>query len=130
MDKESGMTRKMKTLCRIRDINRAVSTFETEMIKKHHLCLNEGMLLCTLSKEEQLTSGEIADTLGLTASNASKVIKSVEDKALVKRVIGDVDKRQMYFSLTSSGREALAKIDCGNIELPDLLKEIMPEAEG
>ncbi|GAE19309.1 N-acetylglucosamine related transporter [Bacteroides pyogenes DSM 20611 = JCM 6294] len=70
----------METLCRIRDIYRAVIAFESEMEKKHHLCLNEGMLLCSLSKVDRLSSGEIAETLGLTNSNASKVIRSVEDK--------------------------------------------------
>lgn len=112
----------METLCKIREINRTVLAFESEMEKVYHLCLNEGMLLCILSKTKKLSSGEIADTLGLTASNASKVIKSVEHKDMIKRVVGNVDKRQMYFSLTKKGRKALSVINCDQIKLPDSLK--------
>ena len=115
----------METLCKIREINRAVAAFEAEMERTYNLCLNEGMLLCCLSKTSKLSSGEIADSLGLTTSNTSKVIKSVENKDMVKRVIGNTDKRQMYFSLTSKGKEALSVINCDNIKLPDLLKDIL-----
>src|SRR3712207_7677516 len=85
------------------------------MEKKHHLCLNEGMLLCSLSKVDRLSSGEIAETLGLTNSNASKVIRSVEDKGLVERVMGVVDKRQMYFSLTRDRKSTRLNSSHANI---------------
>ncbi|MBP7373994.1 MAG: MarR family transcriptional regulator [Prevotella sp.] len=115
----------METLCKIREIYRAVSAFEGEMEKTYNLCLNEGMLLCSLSKTDKLSSGEIAESLGLTTSNTSKVIKSVENKDMIKRVIGNTDKRQMYFSLTPKGKEALSVINCNNIKLPDLLQDIL-----
>ena len=51
---------------------RAIAEFETRFEKVHHLCLNEGMLLCCLSKKKRLSSGEIAELLGLTNSNTSK----------------------------------------------------------
>lgn len=119
----------METLCKIREINRAVSAFEAEMEKTCNLCLNEGMLLCSLSKTNKLSSGEIAEALGLTASNTSKVIKSVENKNLIKRVIGDTDKRQMYFSLTAKGKKSLSEINCDNIKLPELLEKILSTKE-
>lgn len=115
----------MELLCKIREINRAVAAFEAEMEKMYHLSLNEGMLLCSLSKTERLSSGEIADSLGLTNSNASKVIRSVEYKSLIKRVMGKTDKRQMYFSLTPEGEKALQEIHCDRITVPDLLKELL-----
>lgn len=115
----------METLCKIRDIYRAVAAFEAAFEKQHHLCMNEGMLLCTLSKTESLSSGEIAESLGLTTSNASKVIKSVENKELVERVLGKVDKRQMYFSLTDKGKQVLSNIKCEGIEIPEMLQDIL-----
>lgn len=115
----------METLCKIRDIYRAVAAFETEFEKQHNLCLNEGMLLCTLDKKESLSSGEIAELLGLTTSNTSKVIKSVENKKLVKRVLGSVDKRQMYFSLSDKGKKVLSEIKCNEFVLPDLLEDLL-----
>ena len=108
----------METLCKIRDLYRAIAEFETRFEKAHHLCLNEGMLLCCLSRKKRLSSGEIAEQLGLSNSNTSKVIRSVED-------LGDSDKRQMYFSLTAEGKKILKEMECCNIEIPELLRSVL-----
>lgn len=118
---------KMEKLCRIRDLQRAISLFEGHFEKLYGICLNEGMLLCSLAKSGQLSSGEIAELLGLTTSNASKVIKAVEGKEFVERVMGREDKRQMYFSLTRKGKKLLSEIECNNIELSGLLKSVIEE---
>ncbi len=115
----------MEVLCKIRDIYRAIAAFEQLFEKEFDLCLNEGMALCSLSKSGQLTSGEIADLLGLTTSNASKVITSVEKKGLVSRVLGEKDKRQMYFSLTPDGKKRIEAIYGNTPELPEILKEAL-----
>ena len=119
------MTDKIQTLCKIRELNKAVTAFETRFEEAFHVGLNEGMLLCTLSNLGQLSSGEIADHLGLRTSNTSKVIRSVELKGLVKRVVGKEDKRQMYFSLTPEGAEALKRIKCDVVEVPDILQQML-----
>lgn len=49
----------METLCKIRDLYRAIAEFETRFEKAHHLCLNEGMLLCCLSRKKRLSSADI-----------------------------------------------------------------------
>lgn len=77
----------METLCRIRDIYRAIAEFEVKFMQEFDLSLNEGMLLCTLLNTPKLTSSEIAEALGLSASNTSKVIRSVEDKKLITRLV-------------------------------------------
>lgn len=115
----------METLCKIRDIYRTIIEYESRFEKVHNLCLNEGMLLCSLSKNEKLTSGEIAKLLGLTNSNTSKVIRSVENKKLVKRAIGKNDKRNIYFSLTKEGWSKLESISCGEIEIPEFLESLL-----
>lgn len=115
----------MKALCKIRDIYRSIADYEQRFEKAYNLCLNEGMLLCSLSGGKRLSSGEIAELLGLTTSNTSKVIKSAEDKGFVKRMLGDKDKRQMYFSLTPKGEEQLLLIDCSSVGIPDFLKQLL-----
>ncbi len=115
----------MDTLCKIRDLYRAIALFEARFEKTHHLCLNEGMLLCCLSRYERLSSGEIAEQLNLTHSNTSKVIRTVEDKGYIERNLGSNDRRQMYFSLTAEGRKVLAEMECCKIEIPDLLKSVL-----
>lgn len=112
----------MENLCKIRDIQRAVAAFEARFEKQYGICLNEGMALCSLHKAGSLTSGELGELLGLTASNISKVLKSVEEKQLAERTLGEKDRRQMYFSLTEGGKKLIAEIDCRPEELPELLR--------
>ena len=115
----------MDTLCKIRDMYRAIAEFESRFEKVYQLGLNEGMLLCCLFRMGQLSSGEIAGQLGLTNSNTSKVIKAMENRGFVKRIIGDNDKRQMYFSLTLEGKKKMEEVECGTIEIPELLINIL-----
>ena len=112
-------------ICRLRDIYRAIAALENEFEKAFGLNINEAMLLCTLNKKEKMASGEIAESLDLSCSNASKMICSVEKKMLIKRRLGKEDKRQMYFSLTEKGNNLLGKIKCDSIELPELLQKII-----
>lgn len=115
----------MEKLCKIRDIQRAVNQFEQGFEKRYGICLNEGMALCSLLKAGSLTSGEIGELLGLSSSNASKVIKSIENKRLVERMTGEKDKRQMYFSLTPDGKKRISSLQCEAIEIAPLLKEML-----
>lgn len=115
----------METLCRIRDIYRAIAEFEVKFTQEFGLSLNEGMLLCTLLNAPRLTSGEIAEALGLSASNASKVIRSVEEKRLITRLVGKSDKRQMHFALTSEGKNRITAIKESPPEIPPLLQQIV-----
>ena len=81
------------------------------------------MVLCCL-ENASLSSGEIAESTGMTCSHTSKMIGSVEGKGLVERVLGERDKRQMYFHLTVKGRECLQGMVCGSVPVPDILQPI------
>lgn len=121
------MDKEISTLCRIRDIQRSIITFETFFSKEYGISLNEGMLLCSLLKMNSLSSGELSQLLGLTLSNTSKVILAAENKGLIHRILGASDKRQMYFSLTQKGKDLIANIRCQKIDIPDVLKELVIE---
>lgn len=110
----------MKPLCSLRDIFRSIRDFEEAFQHEHGLCLNEGMMLCSL-KDEVLKSTDLAERLGLTPSNMSKVIKAVESKGLVERKLGKEDKRQMYFALTPDGLEKLIIIKKEEVRIVELL---------
>ena len=104
----------METLCRIRDIYRAIAEFEVKFMQEFDLSLNEGMLLCTLLNTPKLTSSEIAEALGLSASNK-----------LITRLVGKTDKRQMHFALTPEGKSRITVIKNSTPEIPPLLQEIV-----
>lgn len=111
-------------LCRIRDILRTISEFEASFQARHGIGLNEGMLLCSISKYGKCCSGEVAGLLGLTSSNTSKVIASAEKKKLVKRIIGKEDKRQMYFSLTQAGEKCLKHIKASPEDMLAVIEKV------
>jgi len=115
----------MEKFCRIRDIYRSILEFEAIFNRHFGLNLNEAMLLCTLSEKARRSSGEIAEAMGLTCSNCSKVIVAVEIKNLIHRDLGNKDKRRMYFSLTEEGRKTFETLKKCEIDLPEKLKEIM-----
>lgn len=115
----------MTDLCRIRDLQRAILRFEAAFIQRFGLTLNEGMLLCTLLETPRLTSGELSESLGLTPSNTSKVIRPVEDKGLITRLVGETDKRQMLFTLTPKGRQLITEIKESTYELPEELQQAL-----
>ncbi|MEA5005157.1 MAG: MarR family transcriptional regulator [Rikenellaceae bacterium] len=110
----------MERLCAIRDIYRAIYSYEESFHDQYGMCLNEGMLLCSL-KDGQLSSGEIAEKLSLSCSNTSKLIRAVEEKGFITRTLGKIDKRQMYFTLTKEGKSTLEIILKDEIDLPEPL---------
>ena len=114
-----------QVICRLRDINRAIAELEHQFSQRFDLNINEAMLLCTLKEKGELSSGAVAEALGLSASNASKVIASTEKKNLISRCLCKEDKRQIFFSLTTIGREKIEKLRNEQVDLPEILKEIV-----
>ena len=112
-------------ICRLRDINRAIVELERQFSQRFDLSINEAMLLCTLMEKGELSSGALAEALGLTASNTSKVIASAEKKNLISRVLCKEDKRQMFFSLTTIGREKIERLHDEQVDFPEILKKIV-----
>lgn len=109
----------------IRDIQRSVINFESAFEKHYEICLNEGMALCSLKNVDRLSAGEIGEQLGITPSNTSKVIASLEKKQLVNRTLSASDRRSMFFSLTQKGKDLLSSINCESINIDDVLKKIL-----
>src|SRR5574344_1113689 len=112
----------MDIICKIRDIYKLIGEFEGQFNKEYGITLNEGMLLCSLLEKRTLSSTELAKNLGLTCSNTSKVIKSVEEQGFVERQLGKEDKRQMYFALTEKGAECILSVKNSKINIPRELK--------
>ena len=108
----------------MRDLYRSLALLETRLSETYGLSLNEAMVLCSIG-EETVMAGVVVERTGLTASHASKMIRSVEEKGYIERIPGDHDKRQMYFTLTDAGNECLAKVKCADIHVPELLENVL-----
>ena len=118
-----------QNICKIRDVYRAIMDFEADFQQKYNLCLNEGMMLCSL-QGNKLAPKEIAQILGLTTSNTSKIINSLEAKTLIKRTLSKTDKRQMYIYLTAKGNEKIDEINCNQQKISPILNNIVNIVEG
>lgn len=115
----------MEPLCRIRDLQRAIARFEEEFERNHGLNLNEGMALCMLVGRGHLCPGPLADRLGLSPSNTSKVLRSLESKGLVSCTPGHEDRRQICYTPTGAGLRLRQSIDCRIPDLPPLLRKAL-----
>ena len=116
----------MNTICKMRDIYKALSVFETAFEEMYAISLNEAMVLCALREaEKEITSTAISERTEMAPSHTSKVIRAVEDKGLIRRALGEVDKRQMYFNLTEAGKKRLDELDLDKVEVPEILKPLM-----
>ncbi len=113
----------MECICVIKDIYKAINSFEENFQKEFNLCINEALVLCSL-RNKVLSSSEIAEQAGLKFSHASKIIKSIEEKGLLMRNIGHSDKRYMNFELSSNGKKIIEKIENNPLDIPELLQPI------
>lgn len=107
----------------MRELVRAISELEEQLINRHGLSLNEAMVVCCLG-EERLTASKVSENIGLTPSNTSKVLRSVESKGLLERMMGETDRRQMSFMLTQKGMEYLQKLKTEELEIPEFVRPL------
>lgn len=107
----------------MRDLMKALSDFEAQLMESHGVTLNEAMALCAMG-DECVTASVISERTGLRPSHTSKVIGSLERKKHVTRQLGTQDKRQMYLSLSASGKECLAQIRVHTFDIPSMLQPI------
>lgn len=120
----SKITPQMQSLCMINELAKEVSSFESAFKENHGLSLNEGMLLCSLSKGLH-SANSLAAVLKLSSSNTSKIINLVEGKGLINRKICKDDKRQMLFSLSQKGKEKIEAIKCSEIVFPPIIESLI-----
>ncbi len=113
-----------RCICKIRDIYRAITHFELQLQRATGLNINEAMLLCLLSDGETRLAGRIADELGLTRSNASKVIASLERHGLILRQTCQEDSRCQLFHIGPRGLEKLERIHCDDLQMPPELRAL------
>ena len=111
----------------MRELFEALSILESGLLEAHCVSLNEAMVLCSIGKVT-VTATMVVERTGMTASHASKVIRSAEEKQLLQRALGEKDKRQMHFTLTGKGRGCLEGIKEQGIEIPDLLVPLFKNA--
>lgn len=118
------MEKKIKSFCYIRNIYQAINDFETKFKQIYNINFHEGIILCIL-KEKTTSSGELSKILNLSTSNTSKIIKIMEEKKLIKRLMIKEDRRKMFFTLTEEGNLKAALIKCDQTLMPLTLRKLL-----
>lgn len=114
-----------RCLCKIRTVYRAIVAFEADLQRVAGLNINEAMLLCVLSDEETLLSGEIAERLGLLRPITSKLLGGLERRGLIRRQACPEDSRCQRFHITKKGLEALELMSSADVQLPEVLQKVI-----
>ena len=60
----------------------------------------------------------------LSPSHTSKMLRILEEKGLIVRELGNEDRRQMYFHLSSTGKQRVSELEVDKVEMPELLKPL------
>ena len=84
----------------MRELFKALSELEANLIEQHGVSLNEAMALCCIGGD-RLTASAISEHTGLSASHTSKVIRSIEDKELI---VGD--EKYVYLFWNKIGKQS------------------------
>lgn len=114
----------MKSICKLKDIYKALYVFEKNFSDKNAITINEAMVLCCLQDGKPKLASELCVFVGLSNSRVSRIIMSVEDKGYITRQMGVDDKRQMIFSLTELGTLKTQSLQDENIDFSDLAMHI------
>ena len=77
------------------------------------------------NRDREIFQKDIEDAFSIRRSTVSRTIKLMEKKGLIKRALGETDKRQMYFSLTPKGEKQLEAINLEKVEVPEMLKPLL-----
>ena len=117
----------MELICQIKDVYKALYTFEKEFSEGFGMTINEAMLLCCMKDGKERPANEIAEFIGLSNSRVSKIITSVEEKGWIVRAMGAEDKRKMIFSLSKAGKMVVKTMKDKQIPLNGVLSALINE---
>lgn len=112
----------MKSICKIKDIYKALYLFEKEFQKVNGITINEALVLCCLKKGTPKPANEICSFIGLSNSRVSRIITSVEEKGFITRELGSNDKRQMIFQVSEKGMEKINEMEKSELSFKEFLK--------
>lgn len=115
----------MKTICAMRNIFKAMANFEVTFEDTYQVSLNEAMILCVLREsQKEVTASYLSKQTELSPSHTSKMLRILEEKKLIERILGNVDRRLMYFRLTEAGEKRVGELELDKVKIPELLKPL------
>jgi len=114
----------MEAICGLKDVYKVLYQFERQFQVSHEMTINEAMLMCCLQDGDGKSAGTLCEYIGLSPSRVSKIINSVEKMGYIERSISSEDKRQMLFSLTTSGWRKITEMRKIELHIPELYAQL------
>jgi DNA-binding MarR family transcriptional regulator len=114
----------MDDICIVKEVYKLLYQFEKDFSERHKVTINDAMVLCCLKNGEEKSAGDICEFVGLSNSRVSKVLCTVEEMGYIQRRLGSNDKRQMFFSLTESGKKKVDSMKGQSLHFSEFLKTI------
>lgn len=114
----------MESICKLKDIYKALYEFEAAFHEQFGITLNEGIVICMLSKGP-MKAGDICAECSLSTSRLSKVLGALEQKGLIVRTMGKNDRRTIYVELTQAGVEKKSVMSPEKVCIPESLSKML-----
>ena len=82
----------------------AIARMYNQQAVKHDITMSMGFVLLNINSEDGTPATKIAPLMGLEARSLTRLLKSKEEKGLIKREADVSDKRLVRITLTKEGR--------------------------
>ena len=83
----------------------AIARMYNQQAVKHDITMSMGFVLLNINAEQGTPATKIAPLMGLEARSLTRLLKSMEEKGLIRREPDANDKRLVRILLTPQGRE-------------------------
>jgi len=99
----------LNDLCAVKDVMATVTELEATLRSRLGLNLYQAFALCCLARGER-SAGSLADELRIRQASLSRILKSLEQRGLVRRQAGS-DNRHRIVSLSEAGLALSCRMD-------------------
>ncbi|QEE19747.1 MarR family transcriptional regulator [Youhaiella tibetensis] len=95
-------------LTAMRKILRATESNSKQLMRETGLTPSQLIFMQILEGGQEVTAGQVASRMGITQATTTALLQKLESAGMIQRRRGERDRRQVFLSLTESGKKALA----------------------
>ena len=95
-------------LITLRRIIRAIDLRSRQLMQEAGFTGPQLLLMQALATAEEMTAGDLARRVNLSQGTITSILDRLEKRALIQRIRSHTDRRRIFVSLTSEGRERLS----------------------
>ena len=105
----------------------AIARMYNQQAVKYDITMSMGFVLLNINSEEGAPATKIAPLMGLEARSLTRLLKTMEEKALIYRKADETDKRSVRIYLTKEGKEKKEKSRQVVLKFNNCVRESIPD---